>query len=326
MGHRHSQPVAPGSNARDADIARCNAMLRQLVRQQKAEMASLNGGNINQLTSSSEYHLAPERPMSVDQPISSTADNKSANPAQDYLQRLLLEQEGQLAAQIASDYDMALHLQEAEDRRHVVESQAITRDCAVCCESLHALEFPVSPPSSRCTHLAEVCSSCLQQWVATKIDANARTTIDCPQCTAALNHEDVRRACNPETFARYDKFATLAIIDNLRDFHWCLRVGCTGGQEQVGGIPGYMKCHSCSYEQCLHHKTEWHHGENCRQYDARLQYQAGKQNHEQEERETARFMAQQQASTVWKKCPKCQVLIEKTDGCDQMKCRVSTMM
>ncbi|KAH0000559.1 hypothetical protein KCU78_g15311, partial [Aureobasidium melanogenum] len=328
MGHRHSQPVALSSNARDADNARRNAMLRRLGRQQKAEMVSLDGRNINRLTSSSEYHLAPERPVGVDQPTSSTADHKAPNLAHENLQRLLLEEDELLAAQIAGDYDMALHLQEEEDRRQVAESQALTRDCAVCCESLHALEFPVSPPSSRCTHLAEVCSSCLQQWVATKIDSNARTTIDCPQCTTILSHEDVRRACDPdpETFARYDRFATLAIIDDLRDFHWCLRVGCTGGQEQVGGILGYMKCHSCNYEQCLQHKTEWHHGESCRQYDARLRDQDGKQNHEQEERETARLMAQQQASTVWKKCPKCQVLIEKTDGCDQMKCRASTMM
>ncbi|KAG9948413.1 hypothetical protein KCU85_g5096, partial [Aureobasidium melanogenum] len=254
-------------------------------------------------------------------PLASGTDNKSANLVHGSFQKLLWEEQERLAAQIAGDYDMALHLQEEEDSRRVAESQTLTRDCAVCCESCHVLEFPVRPPSSHCTHLAEVCSACLQQWVATKIDANARATIDCPQCTTLLNHEDVRRACrNPETFARYDRFATRAIIDDLRDFHWCLRVGCTGGQEQVGGL-GYMKCHSCNYEQCLHHKTEWHHGESCRQYDARLRNQTERMTHEQEERETTRFMAQQQNSTVWKKCPKCQVLIEKTDGCDQMKCR-----
>lgn len=354
MGHRHSQLVASGNDAHHADTARRNAALRQrqLVHWQNTRTAPSDAGNTYRLSSDSIYHLAPERPTSVDRPTSSTecwldrnssaqprefplapsplasgADNKSASLVRGSLQKLLWEEQEQLAAQIAGDYDMALHLQEEEDCRRVAESQTLTRDCAVCCESLHALEFPVRPPSSRCTHFAEVCSACLQQWVATKIDANARATIDCPQCTTLLDHEDVRRACrNPETFARYDRFSTLAIIDDLRDFHWCLRAGCTGGQEQVGGVLGYMKCHSCSYEQCLHHKREWHHGESCRQYDARLRNQAERMTHEQEERATTRFMNQQQASTVWKKCPKCQVLIEKTDGCDQMECRVSAMM
>lgn len=310
MGHRHSRPAAPGSY-RDVDIARRNAMLKHSGHRQNTEMAPLNGGNIYQLTSSSEYHLAPEQPMSLDQPIP--------------LQRLQTEEEEQLAAQITSDYDMALHLQQEEDRGRAAASQASNRDCAVCCESLHPLEFPVRPPSRKCTHRAQVCSSCLQQWVSTKIDANARAAIDCPQCTTLLNHEDVLRACNPETFAKYDKYATLAIVNDLHDFHWCLCVGCTGGQEPVGGVLGYMKCHACNYEQCLHHKTEWHRGESCRQYDVRLRDHAEKNNHDQEERETTEFMNKQRINSAWKKCPKCQVLIEKNDGCDQMKCRVSTM-
>ncbi|CAD0098321.1 unnamed protein product, partial [Aureobasidium mustum] len=216
---------------------------------------------------------------------------------------------------IAGDYGTALQLQEEEERRRVAESQTLTRDCTVCCEALHPLDFPVRPPSKKCTHLAEVCSPCLQQWIATKI----RATIDCPQCTTLLDHEDVRRACSSETFVKYDKFATLAIIDDLHDFHWCLRVGCTAGQEQVGGTSQYMKCHACSFEQCLHHKTEWHRGESCGQYDARIRGQANKTTHDQAELETTRFMQKQQTGSVYKKCPKCKVLIEKNEGCDHTK-------
>ncbi|CAD0085458.1 unnamed protein product, partial [Aureobasidium vineae] len=242
--------------------------------------------------------------------------------AMETLQRWQSEEEEQLAAQLARDHSMALQLQQEEDSRHAAESQPALRECTVCCESFHPLDFPAKPPSNECTHTAQVCSPCLQQWVATRLDANARAAIDCPQCTTRLNHEDVRRACNFENFARYDRFATLTVVDSLRDFHWCLRTGCTVVQEHVGGNLGYMKCYSCNYEQCLQHKTGWHSGESCRQYDVRLKDQADSKIRDQEERETARFMNEQQMKTVWKKCPSCQVLIEKNDGCDQIKCKM----
>jgi hypothetical protein len=123
-----------------------------------------------------------------------------------------------------------------------------------------------------------------------------------------------------------------------------------------------MKCHACSYEQCLQHKTAWHHGESCYMHDLRAKNQAEKQVREQEERESTKFMDEQQITIrlrecpntkcknriaddqeipercpktghntslerepIWKKCPACQTLIEKLDGCDQMMCRVSTL-
>jgi len=266
-----------------------------------------------------------------------------------------------LVTQAALDYAMAVSLQEEEDCRYAAELQAPSRECTVCCESLHTLEFPAMPPASDCAHAADVCFPCLQQWVATKVDANARAVIDCPRCTTLLSHEDVRRACNTETFAKYDRFAALTVVNGLQNFHWCLRPGCTAGQEHIGGHLGYMQCYACDFEQCLKHKTEWHRGQTCRQYDARVGTQANKQLREQEERATTKFMDEQQIrirlrecpdsrcrnripegeeipekcpkrgckaslerEPVWKKCPACHTLIEKTYGCDQMKCTVST--
>lgn len=265
-----------------------------------------------------------------------------------------------IVAEAALDYAMAVSLQEEEDRRHAAEPPTPSRDCSVCCDSLHALDFPAKPPSSECAHAADVCFSCLQQWVATKVDANARAVIDCPRCTTLLSHEDVRRACNFETFAKYDRFAALTVVNDLQNFHWCLRPGCGAGQEHVGGHLGYMQCYACDFEQCLKHKMEWHRDQTCRQYDARIRTDADKRLREQEERETTKFMDEQQIKVrlrkcpdsrcgnripegegipkwcpkrgckaslerepVWKKCPACHTLIEKTYGCDQVKCTVS---
>lgn len=262
-------------------------------------------------------------------------------------------------AQAALDYAMAVSLRAEDDPGRAAELETPSKDCAVCCDSLHPLEFPAKPPSSECTHAADVCFPCLQQWVATKVDANARAVIDCPRCTTLLSHEDVRRACNFETFAKYDRFTALSVVNDLQNFHWCLRPGCSAGQEHIGGHLGYMQCYACDFEQCLKHKTEWHRGQTCRQYDALTRTQADKLLREQEERGTTKFMDEQQIKVrlrecqrcrnkipegeeipkwcpkrgcrvslergpLWKKCPACHTLIEKIYGCDQMKCTVST--
>ncbi|KEQ92897.1 hypothetical protein AUEXF2481DRAFT_364913 [Aureobasidium subglaciale EXF-2481] len=246
--------------------------------------------------------------------------------------------------------------EEEENRRRAAESQPKFRDCTVCCDSCHPLTFPAKPPSNDCTHRSEACPACLQAWVNTKIKDNARRAIACPQCTKILSHHDVRRACDPETFDRYDKFAMLTVVDEIRDFHWCLRSGCTGSQEVLDVNQNYMQCHACDYEQCLQHKMAWHASETCEQYDERLANQDDKRLRDDEERKTIRYMIEQQAAkgrrrecpkckniipkgkqipkncpilgcggsleetAVWKKCPKCQSMIEKIDGCDQMTC------
>ncbi|KAI5201139.1 hypothetical protein E4T39_05321 [Aureobasidium subglaciale] len=272
------------------------------------------------------------------------------------LHKIELEAKETMAKQEEQDRAVAFLIQEEENRRRAAESLPKFRDCTVCCDSFHPLTFPAKPPSSDCTHKSEVCPACLLEWVDTKIKDNARRAIACPQCTKILSHHDVRRACDPETFESYDKFAMLTVVDEIRDFHWCLRSGCTGGQEVLEASQDYMKCHACDYEQCLHHKMAWHASETCKQYDKRFANQDDKKLRDAEERKTIRYMIEQQAAkgrlrecpkcknsisrgnqipknctvtgcggsleetAVWKKCPKCQSMIEKIDGCDQITC------
>ncbi|KAI5238933.1 MFS general substrate transporter [Aureobasidium subglaciale] len=212
------------------------------------------------------------------------------------LHKIELEANETQVKQEEEDRAIAFLIQEEETRRRAAGSQPKFRDCTVCCDSFHPLTFPAKPPSSDCTHRSEVCPACLQAWVDTKIKDNARRAIACPQCTKILSHHDIRRACDPETFDRYDKFAMLTVVDEIRDFHWCLRSGCTGGQEVLDVNQNYMQCHACDYEQCLHHKMAWHVSETCEQYDERLANQDDKKLRDDEERKTIRYMIEQQAA------------------------------
>ncbi|KAI5269447.1 MFS general substrate transporter [Aureobasidium subglaciale] len=228
------------------------------------------------------------------------------------LHKIELEANETQIKQEEEDRAVAFLIQEEENRRRAAGSQPKFRDCTVCCDSFHPLTFPAKPPSSDCTHRSEVCPACLQAWVDTKIKDNARRAIACPQCTKILSHHDIRRACDPETFDRYDKFAMLTVVDEIRDFHWCLRSGCTGGQEVLDVNQNYMQCHACDYEQCLHHKMAWHVSETCEQYDERLANQDDKKLRDDEERKTIRYMIEQQAAKGRRReCPKCKNVIPK---------------
>ncbi|KAG2161955.1 hypothetical protein JADG_001694 [Aureobasidium aubasidani] len=211
-------------------------------------------------------------------------------------QKLAREEKEAFTKQEADDRRLAMAMQEEADTRRAAEAQPQTRE----------------PPSSECTHRPEVCPPCLQRWVATKVAANDRGRIYCPQCVILLNHDDVRRACDHTTFAEYDKHAVLNVVSRMVNFNWCLRAGCDGGQEQDGKTLGYMKCHSCDYAQCLHHRMRWHTGETCKQYDERTN---NRHNEKAEE------MINNSLLTAYlQKCPSCQVVCEKNGGCRQMIC------
>lgn len=228
-------------------------------------------------------------------------------------QELAREEKEAFTKQEADDHRLAMAMQEEEDTRRAAEAQPQTRECVVCCESLDPLTFPARPPSSECTHRPEVCPPCLQRWVATKVAANDRGRIYCPQCVILLNHDDVRRACDHTTFAEYDKHAVLNVVSRMVNFNWCLRAGCDGGQEQDGKTLGYMKCHSCDYAQCLHHRMRWHTGETCKQYDERT-------NNRHNEK-TEEMINNSLLTAYLQKCPRCQVVCEKNGGCRQMICK-----
>ena len=229
-------------------------------------------------------------------------------------QKLAREEKEAFTKQEADDRRLAMAMQEEEeDTRRAAEAQPQTRECVVCCESLDSLTFPARPPSSECTHRPEVCPPCLQRWVATKVAAKDRGRIYCPQCVILLNHDDVRRACDHTTFAEYDKHAVLNVVSRMVNFNWCLRAGCNGGQEQDGKTLGYMKCHSCDYAQCLHHRMRRHTGETCKQYDERT-------NNRHNEK-TEEMINNSLLTAYLQECPSCQVVCEKNGGCRQMICR-----
>jgi hypothetical protein len=188
---------------------------------------------------------------------------------------------------------------------------AMTRDCAICTDELFVLDFPVKPATSKCNHPIRSCKGCLNSWLTSEIADKGHETLTCPECSKELSYEDVRRATSRETFAMYDRLKTKDALADLPDFAWCLSPKCGNGQlNEEPAQAGFMRCAACKYEQCLHHRVEWHWHESCEEYDHRV---SGRKGNEEEAKTLAML------GKVSKPCPGpgCKWRLQKIDGCDQ---------
>jgi hypothetical protein len=188
---------------------------------------------------------------------------------------------------------------------------AITRDCAICTDELFVLDFPVGNATSKCKHPVRSCKDCLNAWLTSELADKGHESLTCPECSKELSYEDVRRALSREAFAMYDRLKTKDALADLPYFAWCLNPKCGNGQlnEEPAQV-GFMRCAACKYEQCLHHRVEWHWHESCEEYDHRV-------NRRKANEEEAKTLAM--LEDVSKPCPGpgCKWRLQKIDGCDQ---------
>ncbi|KAF2454219.1 hypothetical protein BDY21DRAFT_291651, partial [Lineolata rhizophorae] len=111
---------------------------------------------------------------------------------------------------------------------------------------------------------------------------------------------------------RYDNFVTRDALGKMPNFRWCLRTGCEFGQLHDIDMDGpRIRCLACFYEACVIHNCEWHVSETCEQYNLRTNPRA----HAEIE------ASEKTIADTTKKCPNCNVSIEKNRGCEHMTCR-----
>jgi hypothetical protein len=161
---------------------------------------------------------------------------------------------------------------------------------------------------ANCEH--RICKACAHQTIAHKI-AHPEELMVCPAtgCNKPIVYETLSDlGIKPYTILKLRVKHKERELTEDPDFHHCQQPDCIGGNFTTFTYDkekrAHFKCRLCGVTQCK--RCGQHHPKvDCQ--DIRL-----KQNEQ--------FIKRQIDKKTIKKCPKCDVNIEKNDGCDHMTC------
>ncbi|CAF1039876.1 unnamed protein product [Rotaria sordida] len=194
----------------------------------------------------------------------------------------------------------------------------ITRECAVCSMDKPYSEF-IGNYSEACRHLERtVCDACVYE--NTKFLVENTSIYDeqliCPEqnCNATFDFYAIRGILlatgkSHIVFEKYDKNLIYRRLEQMTEFVWCAHE-CGSGQ--LHDLEGFSSpeviCIKCQLRTCFTHRTIWHTGITCAEYDL--------QQSQLPDDGTCAWLDQNT-----KRCPQCRWYIEKNAGCNEMKCR-----
>lgn len=164
-----------------------------------------------------------------------------------------------------------------------------------------------------CSH--NYCNECMIQYVASKLQENV-TGIRCPvpDCNGVLEPEYCRSILPPEVFERWGNALCESVILGSEKFYCpfkdcsMLLINDVGSGESIT----QSECPYCNRLFCAQCKTTWHLGIDCAGFQAL---------HKDERQREDILMMNLAKGNNWKRCPNCGFYVEKSQGCNYMKCR-----
>ena len=197
-------------------------------------------------------------------------------------------------------------------RHHPSELYKMTIPCMVC--FMETSEISIR--SWCCSGI--ICLSCLEAHVSSKIE-EAVVKIVCPlgNCDSLISEDEIKELVPGEVFEKYQRFK-VEIEQNpyIKTCPGCSRIyhhpelAKTEQERDLSLSSEVMKvtCSKCRLVWCFSCQAPWHHALTCKEFckgDKSLKIWA--KNRGQPVRNACR-------------CPKCQVFIQKSSGCDHMSC------
>ena len=224
--------------------------------------------------------------------------------------RITEEQKQKLSALMASQ----LQLQEQFD----VEKARIEKDkkenesveCSVCFEKL--IDKTVAFTNlDNCGHLFH--ETCLSEYVKQQLK-DRKVPINCPSCLVEMNYNDFAQFFNEEKLEELDRILFKQFTDQrMKDASWCPTPDCPyvfelKKEDLAPGSEwnGEFTCPLCEHKYCLRCRIDFHEGQSCEEW--------------QKENEKRIDIAAVFEKLQYKKCPFCGYWVEKTVGCNHMRC------
>ncbi|RQM27374.1 hypothetical protein B5M09_006475 [Aphanomyces astaci] len=162
----------------------------------------------------------------------------------------------------------------------------------------------------RCGHF--YCVGCLSGWIESKIDER-KVPIVCASldCAREVRPPHVAAVLSSTVFEKFSELVTAKAFE--AESMYCPNKECSqvfvkptfnAGQEKT-------TCLFCKTKLCLRCQVAWHDGLECDQYKRMVA--AGGDSDEAQ-------LHQLKEKFKWKQCPKCNVLVERSIGCNYMRC------
>lgn len=202
-------------------------------------------------------------------------------------------------------------------------------DCNVCfCEKVgsQCVQFP------KCEHV--YCKQCMSEYFRIQITDGSVRALTCPEekCETQADPNLVKSLVEGEVYEKYERFLLQSTLECMGDISYCPRCQFPVIKEKSDNMGC---CPNCDYIFCVLCKRGFHGVSKCPLKSEELQkirdeYLNGtKEEREALEQKYGRKVLQrlieEHYSEAWvetfaKKCPSCQTVIEKIDGCNKMTC------
>uniref|UniRef100_A0A8R7PLB9 RBR-type E3 ubiquitin transferase n=2 Tax=Triticum urartu TaxID=4572 RepID=A0A8R7PLB9_TRIUA len=183
--------------------------------------------------------------------------------------------------------------------------------CNICMEMVaRTLKFSVNS----CGHV--FCSSCITQYVAAKLDNNV-ARVECldPGCKGGVVElERCHDIIPPDLLDKWGFLLCESVLGTKRIY--CPYRECSAPllADSEAGVTAVTEaeCPHCHRLFCVRCAVPWHGGITCNEFQ-----KLGLDERGPEDILLRRLVGRE----GWQRCPKCQMYVEKSEGCNYIKCR-----
>ncbi|KAI0691778.1 hypothetical protein BC835DRAFT_1528503 [Cytidiella melzeri] len=183
------------------------------------------------------------------------------------------------------------------------------QSCPICFDDV------IAPVRLGCNHV--YCTACLRHYLLSALDSDTFPLVcmsDEGRCEAPIALSTIQRFHHPNAFTRLLEIAFISYVTKRpQELVYCKTPDCSQIYRPTGSAsPSVLQCPSCFSSICSGCNEDSHDGMSCDEY--RIQKDPEAQDRASEE------WIRQQGSRI-KRCPQCNIHIEKTEGCNHMSCR-----
>lgn len=182
--------------------------------------------------------------------------------------------------------------------------------CQICfMDDLKANEIYIF---EECNHY--YCIECLNHILKIKVNDRVVDNLICPcdGCDHKITHSEIRCILseNKDLWTQYDQKLFDNTLAQMEDVRYCPKPNC--GTAMCGSKDApMMTCPKCKFQSCFNCREEYHIGVSCEKY------QKWKKENGSTDTKFKKWMSRQKNM---KACPKCNVSIQRRDGCNHMTC------